>query len=392
VTSIGRVKLLHTADWHVGRTLRGRGRASEHRTVLAEVARIAASEQVDVVLVAGDLFDASAPAPEAEQIVYTALMQLAHTGADVVVVAGNHDSAQRLAAVRPLLDLARVRTISFPERPDEGGVIRVDARSGGCIRIAALPFLSQRSIVRAEQLMAEDADQHAMLYADRCRNVVDALCRDFAGDCVNVVVAHLTVTGGELGGGEREAHTLFDYHVPPQVFPATAHYVALGHLHRAQRIAGACPIWYSGAPLQLDFGESANDPCVLIIEAEPGVPAHVRSVPITGARRLRTIRGTLVQLETLGAEVGNDHLRVMVTEPTRVGLADDVRALFPNAVDVVIVREAVAEASDEWTLEHVRRSPVELFAEYLQEKKVKDPGMTALFRQLLEQRDEEPAT
>lgn len=378
------MKLLHTADWHVGRSLRGHGRAEEHRAVLAEVARIAAAEDVDLVIVAGDLFDSSAPGPEAEQIVYTALMALASTGAEVVLVAGNHDNPHRLAAVRPLLDLTRVRTAAFAARAHEGGMVEVRTRRGQRVRLALLPFLSQRAIIRADQLMEEDADRHALRYAERAQRIMHALCEGFDARCVNVIVSHLTVAGGAPGGGEREAHTVFDYQVPSQVFPATAHYVALGHLHRTQRVPGACPIWYAGAPLQLDFGETSNDPSVLVVEAEADLPAQVRAVALAEGRRLRTIRGALDQLEAAAGAAGDAWLRVVVTEPWRAGLADDVRALLPHAVDVVVAREEAGGDEAGWSADHARRSPGQLFDEYLEEKGIADARLAALFRSLLD--------
>lgn len=379
------MKLLHTADWHVGRTLRGRNRSGEHREVLAEIARLAAEHEVELIIVAGDLFDTAAPGPDAEHIVYTALMELARTGAEVIVIGGNHDNPRRLAAVRPLLDLTRVRTVAFPQPPDRGGVIELRARSGARVQIAVLPFVSQRGIVRVDQLMAGEAAEHVQQYADRCRRIVEQLCAGFGPDSVNLIVAHLTVAGGAVGGGEREAHTVFDYHVPSQVFPATAHYVALGHLHRLQQVPGACPIWYSGAPLQLDFGESANEPSVLIADVEPGLPARVQPVPLAAGRRLRTVGGTVDQLVAIAGDVGEDFLRVFVAEPARIGLADDVRVLFPNAVDVVVRREdAVAGGEDAWTPDQARHSPAQLFAEYLSDRNVDDPQVEKLFRDLLE--------
>ncbi|HEX6569599.1 MAG TPA: exonuclease subunit SbcD, partial [Acidimicrobiales bacterium] len=96
------MRVLHTSDWHVGRAIRGRSRAAEHQAVLAEIAALAERESADLAVVAGDLFDTATPAPEAERIVYRALLDLAAGGRPVVVVAGNHDSAQRLGAVAPL--------------------------------------------------------------------------------------------------------------------------------------------------------------------------------------------------------------------------------------------------------------------------------------------------
>jgi exonuclease SbcD len=380
------VKILHTADWHVGRTLRGRSRADEHRAVLDEIVAIAREEVVDLVIVAGDLFDVSAPTPESEEIVYRALLALAATGTDVVVIAGNHDHPRRLAAVRPLLDLTRVRTAAFVARADDGGVADIRTRTGAKARVALLPFLSQRGIVTADQLMQAEAGENVQLYAERYRRLLDTLCAGFDAKCVNIVAAHATVVGARLGGGERDAHTIDDYHLAATVFPATAHYVALGHVHRMQQIHGACPIWYSGAALQLDFGETSYEPAVLLVEAEPDTPARVDVRPLRSGRRLRTLRGSLDALAERKDDVGDDYLRLILTESDRSGLADDARALFPNAVDVMILREQAGDATAAgWTLDHVRRSPAELFAEYLGEKDVRDPAIERLFAELLEQ-------
>src|SRR5213079_1851791 len=111
------------------------------------------------------------------------------------------------------------------------------------------------------------------------------------------------------------------------------HYVALGHLHRAQPVPSPSKAWYAGSPLQLDFGETADEKCVLVVEAEPGKPARVEPRPLKSGRRLRTLRGTLAELA--GLDTGDDYLRVVVRESARAGLGDDVRALFPDAVEVM---------------------------------------------------------
>ena len=371
------MRILHTSDWHVGRTIRGRSRDHEHRVVLSEIAEIAAGEAVDLVLVVGDLFDTAAPTPAAERIVYRALLDLADTGATVVVVAGNHDNERRLQAVEPLLGLGKVVVQPMLAAPDAGGVIDV-----GEARIALLPFLSHRWIVRADELMTLDADQHAGRYAERLRQIVERLTAGFTPDKVNLVVAHLTATGGLIGGGERTAH-IFGYDVSGAVFPAAAHYVALGHLHRPQRIAGPCPIWYSGSPLQLDFGETGDTKAVLLVEASPGVPATVREVPLQSGRRLRNLRGSLADLRQLAGTTGDDWLRVFVREPARAGLADEVRDLFPEAVDVVL--ESADEATGPSRREQRQgRSARELFGDYLAERDAVDERVLALFDELYE--------
>lgn len=374
------MKILHTSDWHVGRTIRGRSRAEEHREVLTEITGLAASEEVDLTLVAGDLFDVVAPSPESEQIVFRALLDLAAV-APVVVVAGNHDHPRRLEAVAPLLELGRVTVGATLRRPEEGGVVTIQTESGETARLALVPFVGQRAIVSADDLMALDPDQHGGKYAGRLAAVIAKLTEGMSLDHVNLVVAHLMVAGGTLGGGERSAHTIFDYAVSAQAFDGALSYVALGHLHRPQRVPAAPPVWYSGSPLQMDFGETEDRKAVLLIEAEPGLPARVREIPISAGRRLLKIQGTLEQLAARVGEVGDAYLRIELEETPRVGLADEVRDLFPSAVDVAIAQSD--EPRDEPAPARLGRAPHELFVEYLTQKKALDERLVAFFDELL---------
>ncbi|MDQ1396548.1 MAG: repair protein SbcD/Mre11, partial [Acidimicrobiaceae bacterium] len=250
-------------------------------------------------------------------------------------------------------------------------------------KLAVLPFLSQRYVIRADQLMNGDAADHDQAYAERMHRLIASLCDAFEPDTVNLVAAHLFADGGTMGGGERKAQTIMDYAVPASAFPGAAHYVALGHLHRAQKIAGACPIWYAGSPLQLDFGEVRDDKVVLVIEAEVGRPATIRQMLLHSGRRLRTVGGTLAELAGVDAE--GDYLKVVVREPARAGLADEVRDLFPDAVDIVV--DAPDAAGVDLSLggtARLGRSPHDLFADYLHDRSIEDPRLERLFDQLLD--------
>src|SRR3954470_450788 len=124
------MKLLHTADWHVGRTLHRRQRLDECAAVLDEVTEIARDEQVDAVLVCGDVFEHFAPSAEAERIVYSTLLALRATGAEVLVIPCNHDNAKRFRAVESLCQAAGVRVVPEVRRPTEGGVVEFNGRDG----------------------------------------------------------------------------------------------------------------------------------------------------------------------------------------------------------------------------------------------------------------------
>ena len=377
------MKLLHTADWHVGKVLKGVSRLPEQRSVLAEIVDVARREAVDVVVVAGDVFDTAAPSAEAQEVAWRALLELRSLGADVVVVAGNHDPADTFDALAPLFAGVGITLVGRPRRPDEGGVVELVARgTGELVRLALLPFVSQRGVVKAAQLLELDAAQAADEYAARIALVVGRLTAGFRADAVNVLVAHTTVRSGVLGGGERDAQTVFEYTVPGTAFPAAASYVALGHLHRRQQLPAACPVWYPGSPIAVDFGEEADTKHVLVVEAAPGRPAAVRPVPLAAPRPLRTVRGTLLELATIVGEVGDALLRVVVSEAARPGLADEVRALLPNALEVRVERLDTAPVPAQ---KRTGRSPHELFDAFLADRQVDDPRLVALFADLLDE-------
>ena len=151
------MRILHTSDWHVGKTIRGLSRLDEHRRVLGEIASVARDRGVDLVLVAGDLYESAAPSAEAEQVVLRALLDLHDTGAKVVVIAGNHDNPGRFEAIRPLMAELGITVLGHVARPEAGGVIEHTTGAGERAHLALLPFCSQRYTVRAAQLMSQEA-------------------------------------------------------------------------------------------------------------------------------------------------------------------------------------------------------------------------------------------
>ena len=194
------MKLLHTSDWHVGKTIRGHSRIPEHEAVLTEIVSLADEHSVDLVIVAGDLFETATPTAEAESLVYRTLLQLLDTGAHVAVISGNHDNARRLHAVAPVFQaLGRIHLVTEPIRPDDGGVIRLSMPGGEQVRLAMLPFVSQRGVVRARNLMEAAAYENTQAYGDRIRLLIETLTAEFGSDTVNILAAHAFVYGGQLG-------------------------------------------------------------------------------------------------------------------------------------------------------------------------------------------------
>ncbi|MGI9017511.1 MAG: exonuclease SbcCD subunit D [Euzebya sp.] len=378
------MKVLHTADWHVGRTIRGRSRADEHRAALTQIGQIARQHDVDLVIVAGDQFDVQAPSPEAEQIVWAALQDLAQV-APVVAIAGNHDNPRRLEAVRTLLSANAIHAVGQVARPEDGGVVRLDT-GGAPTSVALLPFVHHRAAVKAVDLLdPERGDgEYGAAYAGLYARFAAGLCADMHDDEINVLVGHVTCFGGMRGGGEREAHSIERYCVDGRAFPAQLDYVALGHLHVQQQVSSAPPVCYSGAPLMMDFGESDKPCAVTLVDLEPGKPAGIDTVAVDAGRPLRTIRASLEQVMATEPPADDPWLRVLLTGTVPAGVAQTVRDhLGEGVVDVRLDNRD--DRTDRPAMDRIGRPPQELFAAFLAERQLADPRVPALFADLLEE-------
>jgi exonuclease SbcD len=369
---------LHTSDWHVGRSIAGRSRHSEHEAVAAEVLEIAARERVDALLFSGDLYDSAAPSPEAERLVYEFFAELLRRGIRAVIIGGNHDHPKRLSALRELLDPLGIFMRAEPAAADAGGIVAIETRGERAL-IATLPFVPERRIVTIAK-MVDPEEQWSQTYSDAVARMGETLCSSFSAGTVNILMAHLYVFEAKTSGSERAAHVAAPYAVSAARFPVSAQYIALGHLHRPQEVSGQPPAWYAGSPLQLDFGERGQPKRAVLVEARPGRPARLESVPLTAGRELREVEGTID--EVLDGEYGDAYLRVRVrTEGPDPSLHARVCERLPNAIEVR-AQYPTREPSPAGILEELE--PVELFRAYYHDARGVPPSeeLEAAFRDL----------
>ncbi len=377
------MRLLHTADWHVGKAIRGRSRSEEFAAALDQVVGIALAEGVDAVLLAGDVYEHRAAPPEADELVFDAFLRLHDAGIRVVVIPGNHDSALRLAALGKLLRPIGVEVADRVLPPERGGIVEVPSRDGSQLaRVACVPFVPERRFGDAAQLFDASEAWHQS-YADGMGRLLAAMAAGFRPDAVNVLLAHLFTDGALLGGGEREITIGLAYAIAPSRLPADASYVALGHVHKPQAVRGSpAPARYAGSLLQLDFGEVDQRKSVTIVDASPGRPAAVREVPIEAGRRLLDLHGTIDELAAAAGGVGDAWLRVFVrTDGPAPGIADRVRELLPNALDVHLDYERQEPEAPQTPVSSLR--PRDQFVAYYRSQHGADPG-----EELLEAFDE----
>ena len=338
------MRVLHTGDWHVGRTIQRRQRLDEAAAVLAEIVDIAMGDNVDLALVCGDIFETFAPSAEAERIVYEAFLALRNAGIPVVVAAGNHDYARRLLAVESLLAAVDVHVVAEPRRPDAGGVIEIPARGGEQVaQVAVLPWVPERLLFGAEEMMGLQPEPY-QAYAEQIPRLLTALCAGFDPAKVNLLASHLFVSGARPGGGERELTIGEIFAISAAALPTSPQYIALGHVHRPQDAPGApVPTRYAGSPLQLDFGEAGQQKSVTIVDIDPGKPARAREINLSAGRRLIDLHFALDELEAqTGADV-DAYARVFVEcDGPSPGLVERIQEVLPNAVEVRLVYEREA--------------------------------------------------
>lgn len=335
------MKLLHTSDWHLGRVLHERPLLPEQVAFLAQLVALLREDPHDALIVAGDVFDRSIPPEEAVERFGDFLRDLraACPALPIVIIAGNHDSAARLAYASPLLAAAgvHVRGALDPARAIERPV-RVRAADGEEAELWPLPFLWPGALsAHAEGDEAPLGSQEGA-FVEALRRLRDR--RD--ATALQVLVAHCFAAGGAVSDSER---TLIGTatQIDAACF-ADFDYVALGHLHRAQRVAPNA--WYSGSPLKYSFSEAGDAKALLSVTLSRGAPAEVRRIPIAPARDLAILRGALRELleDPRHLPYAERYLRIELTEADATAQPMALlRARFPFLLDLRIPR---AEASD----------------------------------------------
>lgn len=298
------MRILHTSDWHLGKSLEQISRMNEQKEFIDSLVQTVEEQNIDLVLIAGDVYDTYNPSAAAEELFYEAVDRLNDKGKrPVVVIAGNHDNPERLCAASPLAYRNGIILLGYPasdagEYKINSEAIRVADSGPGWLELcvphydyhAVLLTLPYPSESRLEEVLTMQADESALqkAYSEKIGSILNSLSDHFREDTVNLVVGHLFLLGGKESDSERTLQVGGALTVDPGVMPAKAHYAALGHLHRPQEIRHApCPVFYSGSPLAYSFSETEHSKAVYIIDAVPGEKAGITPIYLDCGKPLR---------------------------------------------------------------------------------------------------------
>ncbi|KOS55322.1 metallophosphoesterase family protein [Rhodococcus rhodochrous] len=320
------MRILHTSDWHIGRTFHGVDLLSDQAQALAALADLVAERRVDVVVVAGDVYDRSIPSADAVAVCNAGLEAIRAAGAVIVATSGNHDSPVRLGAGAAFAaegGLHLITRVSQIDRP----VLLDDAH--GTVAFYGIPYL-EPEITRAELGVPEARSHAEILGAAMDRVRADARARGVRA----VVLAHAFVVGAEASGSERSISVGGVETVPASAFDGVD-YVALGHLHSPQTVAEH--VRYSGSPLPYSFGERTHRKAVWLVELDAAGRADVERVDLPVVRGLSRLTGVLDDLLSDDAHAAAEDHYVSAVLTDAVRPLDAMRRLqsrFPQAVHV----------------------------------------------------------
>lgn len=297
------MKVLHTSDWHLGRTLYGKRRYTEHEQFLDWLIDALHEHEIDLLIIAGDIFDTSTPSNRAQELYYKFLSRIPATGCrHVVIIAGNHDSPSLLDAPGRLLDALNIHVVgSVCEQPRDEVIVLKQHETIEAL-VCAVPFLRDRDIRTASPGEDLESRQEKLLQGiqEHYETVVTA-AKQIQADCPEYVpiiaTGHLFAAGGRTAekDGVRELYVGSLAHVSADLFPSSIDYLALGHLHVPQRVGGKDNFRYSGSPIPMGFGEARQKKLVNIITLA-GEIREVDSLEVPRFQELEHVSGSLEQI------------------------------------------------------------------------------------------------
>ena len=295
------MRIIHTSDWHLGQNFYSKSRAAEHQAFLQWLLNTAKSEQVDAIIVAGDIFDTGSPPSYARELYNRFVVDLQQTGCHLVVLAGNHDSVATLNESRDILSFLNTTVIASAGHAPF--ILNLRDGTPGAV-FCPVPFLRPRDIITSQAGLSGQEKQRQVLESitDYYQQQYQQAC-ELRDDRTLPIIAsgHLTTVGASKSDAVRDIYIGTLDAFPAQNFPP-ADYIALGHIHRAQKIGGSEHIRYSGSPISLSFDETGKSKSVNLVNFSDGKLAEVTPLTVPVTQPLAVIKGDFDNISAQLAE------------------------------------------------------------------------------------------
>ncbi len=337
------MKILHTADWHLGHRLHEQSQFEEQTLFLEWLENYIIQQEIDVLLVSGDIFDSGSPSNQSLEMYYRFLMNLkATTCKSVIITGGNHDSPGTLNAPKPILDALSIKVIGKATEDIKDEVFKIEVNNEQVI-VAAVPYLRDGDIRRA--VAGETFDELIDKYKTALIHHYDAAAE--ASKEINrknapvIAMGHLFATGGSVSDSEQNIYVGTLGHIGAEDFNTYFDYVALGHLHRPQIIGGNEKVRYSGSPTVLSFSEVGYEKKVIVLTVEDNTICNIEEAIVPRFREFYKITGTVAScIETFNELTTNNYnltpwVEIVLKEDHTVNTESLKRAAEHHAFEIL---------------------------------------------------------
>ena len=402
------MKIIHTSDWHLGKNLEAASIIDEQQMFIDDFVKVVEQKNIDMVIIAGDIYDNSNPPAAAEKMFYKAIKDISNKGERIVlIISGNHDNPDRLAAASPLAYEQGIIIIPKPKSVasvgkcgnhkilDAGqGYLEIEINNEKAV-IITMPYPSEK---RLDEIIYETHEDKEMqkAYSTKLGEIFNNLSKKYREDTINLAVSHLYVIGGEKSESERNIELGGSYAVFTKDLPLKAQYIALGHLHKTQEIIkDGCKIIYSGSPLQYSKSEINYKKCYYEVDIEAGKEPITRKIEIKNYKPIEVWKCLSIEdaISTCEKNKERDVWVYLEVKTDTYIEAEDIKTMKSLKKDILEIKPIIVTEEDveEKYFDYKEKKIEELFEEFYLEKRGVEPKkeLMELFTSIVEEGDEE---
>jgi exonuclease SbcD len=382
------MRFIHTSDWHLGKHLEGHSRLPEQEMFLEDFVNTVEENNIDMVIIAGDIYDTSNPPAQAEKLFYKTIKRLANNGQrPIIIIAGNHDNPERLSAASPLAHEHGIMIMGNPKSKVETGVyegfsilesgegyLEIDINKEKAV-ILTLPYPSEK---RLNEVLSESTDDASRQvgYSEKIGQIFEELSSKFRDDTINLAVSHLFVLGGEGSDSERPIELGGSLIVNKEHLPQNAQYIALGHLHKPQKISDKLNVYYSGSPLQYSKSEINYSKCSYLVDIHPKEKANVEEVYFKNYKPIEVFKCNSIDeaMEKCEENKNRDmwaYLEIKTDEVIPQSTIKKMKELLPDIIEIKPIIAGIDDYEEAIDIKEI--SMAELFKEFYKNTRELEP-------------------
>lgn len=372
------MKFIHTSDWHLGKSLEGHSRLEEQEQFCEDFIKLVDDNDIDMVIIAGDIYDTSNPPAQAEKLFYKTVSRLANNGQRcVLIIAGNHDNPERLAAITPLAHEQGIIILGYPlsstQKAKYKGFEIIEAKEG-CLKIdinkekatiITLPYPSEKRLNEAIGNPSSD-EEAQQTYSQRVGQIFRELEENFENDTINIAVSHIFVVGGEETESERPIQLGGSLLVEKKDLPTKAQYIALGHLHKPQKASQRLNAYYSGSPIQYSKDERSYAKGANIVDIKAGEKPIIQSIYFKNYKPIEVFKcnGVEEAIKVCEDNKERDIWSYFEIKTEHIINQSEIKKMKELLNDIIEIRPIIISEDTEEEIDIKEKSMGELFKEF----------------------------